>query len=134
MKKLIILIFILLLPSQVFSTTNFFSVRGEMWNDLFRESSKLIYVMGLMDGLILSEKETQDEYLGSGLSSTQYVSALDQFYKDYKNSLIPVPLALTIITSEVRGKNKKDIEKELIELRAIFAESSSPLKEKHQKY
>jgi len=114
------ILLLLLLPSVAISSEKYFWVRGEAW-DVFNNSTKLAYVSGYMDGLIFSEDKVKDVYLGGKLSNKQYVEALNQFYKDYKNTYIPAPFAFKVITLELTGADKTKIEKTTINMRAQFA-------------
>ena len=111
-----------LVMTTSFAKTDYLWVQGDAWTKLLQQNEKLIYVSGLVDGLLFTGDETQDLLLSSGMSIEQYVAALDEFYSDEQNLPIAVPFALKIITYEFKGVDRKIIDKELEMMRAQFIE------------
>ena len=99
-----------------------FGIRAELWNK-FNEGYKFMYVQGLFDGLTFSEFKIHGVDISTDLSISQYSHAIDEFYSDYRNSLIPVPFVLKIVTLEVNGVPKDVIEVEIINYRKQFSQS-----------
>ena len=91
-------------------------VRGEVWG-MFSKSQKLLYMTGALDGMSFAEKDDQITY---STSCESYIKALDQFYEDYRNELIPAIYALQIASMEMQGEDKEKVEKHLRFLRALF--------------
>jgi len=56
-------------------------------------------------------KGIMDIWLPPFNTADEYVKALDQFYSDYKNSKIQFEDALRIISAQVRGRDKDEIDK-----------------------
>jgi len=98
----------------------FFGMKAEVWNKC-NEGDKIMYIQGLFDGLIFSELKIHGVKISTDLSIAQYIHAIDKIYSDYRNSLIPVPFVLKIVTLEVNGASKDVIEVEIINLRKQFS-------------
>jgi hypothetical protein len=95
-------------------------VRGGAWNTIMTDSEKRFYIQGLLDGLIV-EKSIEISYkISYEISLDNCRKALDQFYKEYKNELIPAFWAVRIVSMELRGVSKETIEAELRALRSQF--------------
>lgn len=77
---------------------------------------KLNYVMGVMDGMILSGGKTEDNDLFDKsfrqMSYGRIADALNSFCNDYRNSNVIMYLALRIIALEISGISKMEIERE----------------------
>lgn len=97
----------------------FFWVRGNAW-EKFSNMDKLAYVSGLMDGLLFGE-ECSIVKLADNVDENGYIKALDQFYDDYRNALIPVPFAFKIIKMELSGESKDLIEMHISGMRQQFS-------------
>ncbi len=97
-----------------------FGLKAELWNK-FDESLKMMYMQGLFDGLTFSEFKIHGVKISTDLSIPQYIHAIDEIYSDYRNSLIPVPFVLKIVTLEVNGVSKDVIEVEIINYRKQFS-------------
>ena len=82
-----------------------------------------MYVSGLLDGLVFGDKKIQGEAISYDTSYEHLIKALDHFYADYKNELIPVPFALKIISIELAGRSKAEIDKQLEWLRKLFLDA-----------
>ena len=110
----------------VFTTSiaevSYFWLRGEAWRD-FDRPSKLLYVQGVMDGLLFAHGKVGGVEIAYETSIEHLVDSLDQFYSDYLNELIPVPFALKVISLELSGTSKLVVEKELASLRQQFKQS-----------
>lgn len=96
-------------------------LRGELWGKA-TSAEKTIYVQGLMDGLIFAGNKVQGESIIESTSVEHLIKGLDAFYADFKNALIPVPFALKVISLELQGREKPEIEKQVGALRKQFAE------------
>jgi|WetSurMetagenome_2_1015567.scaffolds.fasta_scaffold561115_2 hypothetical protein len=113
------LIISLLIPVLSYaSDISFFGTRGELWKKM-KPVEKFEYLQGLYDGLAFAELKIQGEQIATKTSYTHIIGAIDHFYFDYKNELIPIPHALLIISMELSGKPAALIERKLKELRNI---------------
>lgn len=89
---------------------------------LMKPYEKTSYINGFMDGI-----HTQGRYPDFagldffGLTVAQASKALNQFYQDYKNQTISVPVALLILHMEMRGDSMDHIEKFKETMRRINA-------------
>ena len=114
---IVTLIFSLLISVQSFaSEIVFFGTRGEVWK-MLKPVEKWAYIQGLYDGLTFAKFKIGDQEIITKTSFEHIISAIDNFYLDYKNELIPVPAAPKIISMEISGKPTLLIENELRELR-----------------
>jgi hypothetical protein len=96
-------------------------LRGGLWGKL-DSSIKYMYLQGLIDGLAFANDEVQGEKISKRTSHEHLIKALDQFYTDYRNELIPVPFALKVISMELAGREKLEIDIELELLRRKLLE------------
>lgn len=94
-------------------------LRGGLWGKL-HSFEKTMYLQGVLDGLVFANSEVQGEKISKTTSYEHLLKALDQFYTDYRNELIPVPFALKVISMELAGREKVEIDKELESLRRQF--------------
>ncbi len=120
--KLSSIIFIILFSLPAQAEMGFFGVKGEVWND-FKQVNKYMYISGLFDGLIFSNFMVHEVKLTTKISTEQYIKAVDTIYSDYRNSLIPVPFVLKIVTLEINGANKDTIDAELLSYRKEYSKS-----------
>ncbi len=96
-------------------------MRGEGWRKV-GNLAKTLYVQGVLDGLIFADSKVQGVEISYKTSLEHLVNALDQFYADYKNEMIPVPFALKVISLELSGAPKSVVNEELERLRQLFYE------------
>lgn len=73
--------------------------------------------LGFAETKIMAERKIQVEPSISFSSFEQIHKALDQFYSDYKNELIPASLALKVLSMELKEESKEAVEKELQRMR-----------------
>ena len=114
--------FMLVLPTSVHAGVSVWWMSGEAWR-AFEKLEKTFYVHGILDGLIFAERKIQAVEISYKTSVEHLLEALDQFYTDYKNELIPVPFALKVISMELNGTPQSEINEELQRLRQQFHES-----------
>jgi len=121
MRK-ILSVFILIMAFSLHAQAEitFYGMKAESWNK-FNKDNKLLYVQGLFDGLAVSGCKFHEVEISTDLSIYQYVNAIDKFYSDYRNSLIPALFVLKVITLEVNGASKDVIEVEVINYRKQFS-------------
>ena len=123
MKKIFyIFIFVLLISSSAQAGITLFGMKGELWGK-FNKDDKIMYVQGLVDGLAFSGFKIHGIEISTEISIDQYISAINEIYSDYKNSLIPAPFLFRIVTLELNGLQKEKIEEELIIYRKQFSNS-----------
>ncbi|GMQ79290.1 MAG: hypothetical protein BMS9Abin02_1865 [Anaerolineae bacterium] len=121
MRKILstlILIMAFSLPAQAGVT--FFGMKAETWNKLDK-ADKFLYVQGLFDGLVFSKFKIHGVRISTEISIDQYIHAIDDIYSDYRNSLIPAPFVLKIVTLEVDGLQKDKMESEILNYRKRFS-------------
>jgi|GEM_PF-6582896 len=100
-----------------------FGLDGRSWlglNDLPDEGKleKLLLVRGIYDGLMFGQSVILDFYY-TKTSYEHLMRALDQFYGDYRNEKILVVYALRVISMELKGASKGEVELELSKLRRM---------------
>jgi hypothetical protein len=106
---------------------------GREWNNVWSDEMKTSYVMGLQDGLIIGIRETagnNKELRDNGInkcfpktifSRGEYMSALESFYVDPSNILIPVGNAFYLVTQKFKGVTKQELDDLLKYYRRISA-------------
>lgn len=119
-KSLLIVLLIIGFSSNAFSNVKFWPMSAELWN-ASDETNKYVYVQGLFDGVIFADIKVHGTELSTRISVDQYIVAIDKLYSDYKNSLIPVPFLMRVVTLELEGNSKESIESVLTEYRARFS-------------
>ncbi len=121
MKKIIVIFLILCMFLCPVYAKNTFEQNGELWKDLSADPdqergklAKLMYVRGIYDGIAFSgEKDVKKMFYIECEGKNFYgnlVEALDDFYSDYRNINVTVTQALVIISAELRGAKKENIE------------------------
>src|SRR6266566_1677667 len=84
-------------------------------------SEKLFLVRGIYEGLILGRSSALNQFY-TKTSYDHLIRALDQFYSDYRNEKLPVVVALRVISMELRGVSKEEVDTELRRLRTIMSQ------------
>lgn len=95
-------------------------VKADAWQ-IFSKMEKSTYITGVLDALIFAQNDFSNA-VSYATSQENYINALDDFYKDYRNSLIPAVCAIRIVSLEMKGESKEVIEEELRSLRSQFHE------------
>ncbi len=108
------------------------SLDGTAWRSITEigqeraEIAKQYYLKGLLEGLQMGLAFTSEEGLKQvyyfDTSREHLVTALDQFYQDYRNEQIPAIQALQIIAMELRGDTEEEIDSELRRMRRGVAD------------
>ena len=109
------------LSTNLLGATTVWWVRGEAWGNLGK-GDKSLYVQGVLDGLVFAGGKIEDVVISYKTSTRDLVAALDTFYEDQKNELIPVPFALKITSMEISGVEKLKVDAELEKMRKYFYE------------
>jgi|GEM_PF-2861883 sugar-specific transcriptional regulator TrmB len=109
----------LTLPPVCHADIKVWGIRGEMWDKVMSESDKRFYIQGMLDALIAAE-EYSKKPISYSTSIENYIKALDQFYNDYRNELIPVFWGLRIVSLELKGSSQIEVDQELRDLRKRF--------------
>ncbi|WP_125181003.1 hypothetical protein [Thiohalobacter thiocyanaticus] len=126
------LVFLLLLPWSICLAANndsfhqngsvgFFNMDGDLWN----RSNKVVktfYLSGLYDGMFFSELDVNGTTITTQLRLDNMVTALDEFYSDYRNAKLPVPVALIIVTKELQGRPAEEIDETSRQMRKHFSQ------------
>jgi hypothetical protein len=120
MKKLLLLVLICLSPLPAICDVTLWGMRAELWQKN-NHYDKVVYVQGVFDGMVFSEYTVHGTKLSTKITVPQYVSAIDTLYSDYKNSLVPVPFLMRIITLEVEGADKSAVDEVLEDYRKQFS-------------
>ena len=124
MKKLLLVIFLISVNTQALAGVSLWGMKADIWS----KNSKFenfVSVQGLFDAFVFSEYTVNGTKLNLDISVEQYRDAIDKLYSDYKNSLIPVPFLLRIVTLEINGEGKETIESELQIYRKMFADKNA---------
>lgn len=119
-KKISLGLLLLLATSPALSGVTYWGMRADLWQKN-SDFENLVYVQGLFDGLIFSDTTVHGTKLSTQIDVEQYRKAVDTLYSDYKNALIPVPFLLRVITLEIQGAGKEEVEKELQSYRLQFS-------------
>ncbi len=81
---------------------------------------KLSYVAGVYDGLVFGKSQIRDNFV-----FTQYetlTAALDQFCSDERNHRVSLVPALRVISMQIKGQSKEEIDRETRRLRTLASE------------
>jgi hypothetical protein len=70
--------------------------------------------------LIFAVESEFKEQVTYATSHESYIKALDQFYEDYRNELIPAIWLFKVASMEMQGVDEDEVEEELRKLRAQF--------------
>ena len=98
---------------------NLFGMTSENWNKIDK-ISKLTYMLGLFDGLTFSDWKVHNTKLNVKVDITLYIDGVNKLYEDYRNSNIPVPFLLRVISLEISGESKESIDEVLRNYRNQF--------------
>ena len=108
------------------------NISGTNWRE-FTEIDETIgdvvkqaYLKGLYEGLqvgtvFASEEGLKKEYY-QDTTREHLVRALDQFYQDYRNEQVPAVFALRVISMELKGEPKEEIDAELRRMRQVMSD------------
>lgn len=143
------LVAILLLSSCLFAQTSnsrneLTSNDGSDWQR-FPDVAKVGYVMGYVDagtgaymlfGFFCSWQVKADSEAGKickdnsgslnfgNITVGQFRDGMDAFYKDFRNTQVPLSMAMHLVRDQINGRPAEDIEKELVAWRQCHADSS----------
>ena len=111
---------------------------GIIWNRIpDNDQGKLIkryYVQGIYDGAFaMAGTKVKEKYDCRDINHSDIIKLLDHFYKNKKNQKIPVSYAVVISSMELRGAEKKEINKEVIIYRKLFGKLSSESTKRQKK-
>ena len=120
MKKILLLLLLSLTPISAICGVTLWGMSAELWQKN-NQYDKFVYVQGIFDGMVFSEFTVHGTKLSTKITVPQYVTAIDTLYSDYKNSLIPVPFLMRVITLELEGSDKSAVKKALEEYRKNFS-------------
>lgn len=107
MKKLILLTFIVF--SINLNAMNFFGMNGKFWNKA-NDTEKIYYVSAVFDSLAFHEWKIYNVKLNVKASKKQYIQGIDYIYKDNKNLNIPAVYLIQVVSLQIDGASKRDIE------------------------
>ena len=107
MKKLILLTFIVF--SINLNAMNFFGMNGKFWNKA-NDTEKIYYVYAVFDSLAFHEWKIYNVKLNVKASKKQYIQGIDYIYKDNKNLNIPAVYLIQVVSLQIDGASKRDIE------------------------
>jgi len=94
------------------------------------ETTKLFYLQGVKDGLMIAEysqpadirESVVKQVQANGFNPGDYLKELDKLFAERENLNIPLPLAYQYITTKLRGSStRQELEQMLIELRKAMA-------------
>lgn len=84
---------------------------GRAWQTLDSQS-RIFYVNGIYEGLVLARREGLDWDRGnapSGFRMSEFVEQIDKFYSDSTNLRIPVIEAYVYTIRKLKGDSSKDL-------------------------
>ena len=86
------------------------SINGRYWN-VMSSDAKLAYLLGCSEALIEEAKsEFVKKYKPGELSTGEVRTAMDRFYAEPENALIPVIDALKIVAMKANGEIQQNID------------------------
>jgi hypothetical protein len=105
-----------------------FVMTGRLWLAL-PENSKLMYISGMQDGMMMAaawvDAVAQQKILSakpSGFFPGDYMKELDALYKDTENLPLPLPVAYGWCNLKLIGTlTKAELEQRLIQMRRVMA-------------
>jgi hypothetical protein len=112
---------LLLAPqSRLLENTNTYGlINGRMWR-IMSPDSKLMYLTGVAEGMIrLSSKQFSDSYKPGELNAGEVREAVDRFFSEPENVLIPAIDALHVVSMKADGRPQPEIDIQLSALRGI---------------
>lgn len=114
--------------AQVPKSDNVRMMTGRLWETM-PETTKLLYVQGIKDGLTIAAYSLPPEIRESITEHTQakgfnpgdYLKELDKLFAERENLNIVVPLAYQYVTTKLKGTTTaQELEQMLIELRKMM--------------
>lgn len=101
-------------------THTYGALNGRVWKAASQDAN-LAYLAGLKEALALEAPEKLPAYCPPGLTALEFQTAVDQFYAQPENLLVPIVQSLRIVSMKVAGASASDIDAELSAMRAAAA-------------
>jgi hypothetical protein len=99
--------------------TTYGVINGRVWNAISNDA-KSFYLIGVAEGIIRESPAVfKKKYTVGTLSTEEVRIAIDRFFAEPENLLIPAIDALRIVAMKINGALQPEIDKELSVLRAI---------------
>lgn len=110
-----------------------FGVDGNVWKRILDDQSaqisrfnKLILLRGVLDGMMYGQSPFiigSSKVVYTNTTFEHLIDGLDQFYADYRNEKILVVWALLIVSMELNGKPREQIDAALADYRSRISQS-----------
>jgi len=120
MRKTVIVILIVFFMISYLSGQSFFWITGVNWNE-WKYEEQMMYLIGVLDGFVFADFIIQGVRINTDIEIEQYKKAVDDFYSDVGNVLIPVPFIFKIIALKINGESQDKIEAEILKMRKQFS-------------
>lgn len=120
MRKTVIVILIVFFMISYMSGHSFFWITGVNWNE-WKYEEQIMYLIGVLDGFVFADFTIQGVKINTDIEIEQYKKAVDDFYSDVSNVLIPVPFIFKIIALKINGESQDKIEAEILKMRKQFS-------------
>ncbi len=106
----------LLVAQSAFGQKTGFQFNGRAWES-FSEAMKLGYVLGFTEAV--STGVCEQERLPCHMQMGEMTKAVDRVYEEPENVLLPIPMAIHIVTMKAAGMDPAAFEKEVAALRRL---------------
>jgi len=100
---------------------------GTIWRK-FSETEKVIYLKGIYSGIMWGQSKIKDEFI-LNTSFDTIEDGLNAFYEDFQNRNIVVIYALKIVSKQIRGDNKEDIQSDILRYRRLFSTTADKVRQ-----
>lgn len=124
MNKIFLVVFLLFLNAQASAGVSLWGMKADQWS-INNKLEKYMYIQGLFDAFVFSEYTVHGTKLNLDISVKQYSNAIDKLYSNYRNSHIPIPFLLRIVTLVAIGEENETIQMELQSYRDMFTDKNS---------
>lgn len=99
--------------------TTYGDINGRGWNAISSDG-RTLYLRGVSDGIIRESSDAfKKKYMCGTLSTAEVRTAIDRFFSEPENLLVPVIDALHIVSMKVNGGLQSEIDNYLSVMRAI---------------
>jgi hypothetical protein len=106
-------------PQPNAGATTYGDINGRAWNEASKDA-KLFYLMGVAEGIVrVSPDVFTKTYMAGTLSNDEVRTAIDRFFGEPENLLIPIIDALHIVSMKTNGALQSEIDTKLSVLRAM---------------
>ncbi len=98
-------------------------LNGRAWKTLLTVDQKIVYLYGINEAVNVEARDKAHNYFPPDITYEQKRQAIDRFYDEPENILIPVVDSVVFVTLQLNGTPQTAIDRQLSDIRRVSAEA-----------